>query len=251
MFAEVERLYAELKGIRPLSSESVRRLAEDFVLDYTYNSNAIEGSTLTLDETALVLKEDVTISGKPLSHHLEAIGHRDAYYYIENLVKNKIPITEKAIKNIHSLVLAGRQEDKGVYRSVPVRVGSYTPCQPFEIPVKMEQLMNEYNTCMKDLHMIELTAIFHLKFEKIHPFVDGNGRVGRLLLNFELMRNGYPPINIKFTDRQRYYECFNQDSGGSETGSKMVKLVCDYVTYELKRYIEIAKQSEMIREQTN
>jgi Fic family protein len=89
LFEELNQLYAKLKSIRPLSPESVRRLSEDFMIDYTYHSNAIEGSTLTLEETALVLKEGVTVGGKPLQHHLEAIGHRDAYYYVEDLVKNK------------------------------------------------------------------------------------------------------------------------------------------------------------------
>jgi len=247
MFTEINDLYSQLKKLRPLSPESVRRLSEDFMIDYTYNSNAIEGSTLTLDETALILKDDVTISGKPLQHHLDAIGHRDAYYYIEGLVKNKTPITEATIKNIHSLVLMNRQDDRGLYRSVPVRIGSYHPCQPFEVPFKMEQLMAEYEGCMKELHIVELVALFHLKFETIHPFIDGNGRVGRLLLNLELMKNGYPPINIKFTDKQKYYDCFNHYREIDNTGSKMIALVLEYATYELKWYISIAEQSEIIR----
>ena len=127
MFVEIDYLYDKLKSIRPLSPESVRRLSEDFMIDYTYHSNAIEGSTLTLDETVLVLKEGVTIGGKPLKHHLEAIGHKDAYYYVVDLVKNKIPVSERTIKDIHSLVLMDRQADKGVYRSVPVRVGGFSP----------------------------------------------------------------------------------------------------------------------------
>ncbi|MDR1754914.1 MAG: cell filamentation protein Fic, partial [Eubacterium sp.] len=136
MLEELDTLYGRLQSIRPLSPESVRRLSEDFMIDYTYNSNAIEGSTLTLEETALVLKEGITADGKPLKHHLEAIGHRDAYYYVEDLVKNKAPVSERAIKDIHSLVLMDRQMDKGVYRSVPVRVGAFHPCQPFEVPVQ-------------------------------------------------------------------------------------------------------------------
>ena len=149
MFEELDYLYGKLKNIRPLSPESVRRLSEDFMIDYTYHSNAIEGSTLTLEETALVLKEGVTIGGKPLQHHLEAIGHRDAYYYVEDLVKNKVPISERTIKEIHTLVLMDRQTDKGVYRSVPVRVGGFHPCQPYEVPIKMERLMIEYGEEMQ------------------------------------------------------------------------------------------------------
>jgi len=247
MFEELDYLYGKLQGIRPLSPESVRRLSEDFMIDYTYNSNAIEGSTLTLEETALVLKEGVTIGGKPLQHHLEAIGHRDAYYYVEDLVKNKVPISEKVIKDIHSLVLMDRQTDKGVYRSVPVRVGSFHPCQPYEVPIQMEWLMRVYNGEMQNLHVIERAALFHLRFETIHPFIDGNGRVGRLLLNLELMKEGYPPVNVKFTDRAKYYDCFNHYRENDNDPSQMTALVEGYAIDELKRYIDIAEQSDNLR----
>lgn len=249
MFEEIDYLYGKLQGVRPLSSESVRRLSDDFMIEYTYNSNAIEGSTLTLDETALVLKENVTIGGKPLQHHLEAIGHRDAYYYVEELVKNKIPLSEKTIKEIHSLVLMDRQMDKGVYRSVPVRVGSFHPCQPYEVPVQMEWLMREYSKELQELHVIERAAVFHLRFETIHPFIDGNGRVGRLLLNLELMKEGYPPVNVKFSDRERYYACFNHYRECGNDASEMIALVEEYAISELRRYIDIAEQSDNLRTQ--
>jgi Fic family protein len=249
MFVEIDYLYSKLKSIRPLSSESVRRLSEDFMIDYTFNSNAIEGSTLTLEETALVLKEGVTIGGKPLKHHLEAVGHRDAYYFVEELIKDKTTISEKEIKDIHSLVLMDRKEDRGVYRSVPVSIGGYHPCQPYEVPIKMEQLMAEYNDEMQKLHVIERAAVFHLIFETIHPFIDGNGRVGRLMLNFELMKEGFPPINIKFTDREKYYNAFVHYCNNDFDTSKMTELVSEYAVYELKRYIDIAEQSDNLRSQ--
>lgn len=246
MFADIDYLHDKLLTLRPLSPESVRRLSEDFMIDYTYNSNAIEGSTLTYDETALVLKEGITIGTKPLKCHLEAIGHRDAYYYVEDLVKDKIPLSERIIKEIHSLVLMDRQRDKGVYRSVPVRIGSYHLCQPYEVPIKMEQMMAGYAADIKKLHVIERVAVFHLMFETIHPFIDGNGRVGRLLLNLELMKEGYPPINIKFSDVSKYYDCFNYYRENNNDPIKMVELVSGYMAYELKRYIEIAEQSDML-----
>ena len=246
MFEELNDLIDKLKSFRPLSPGSIRRLSEDFLIDYTYNSNAIEGSTLTLDETALVLRDGVTIGGKPLKHHLEAIGHRDAYYYVEDIVKDKIPVSERVIKDIHSLVLMDRQMDKGIYRSVPVRVGSFHPCQPYEVPVKMEQLMIAYASDMQSLHTIERAAIFHLMFETIHPFIDGNGRTGRLLLNLELMREGYPPVNVKFTDRDKYYSCFNHYRENNNDASKMIELIGEYAISELKRYIEISEQSEKL-----
>ena len=247
MFVEIDYLHDKLSGIRPLSAESIRRISEDFMIDYTYNSNAIEGSTLTLEETALVLKEGITIAEKPLQHHLEAVGHRNAYYYIEDLVKDKTPFSEKIIKEIHSLVLIDKQSDRGIYRSVPVRVGAFYPCQPFEVPPKMEQLMAEYESDLQKLHVIERVALFHLKFETIHPFVDGNGRVGRLILNFELMKESYPPINIKFSDRNIYYDCFNHYHNNNGDHSKMLELVSEYAVYELKRYIEIAEQAAELK----
>jgi Fic family protein len=247
MFEELDTLYGKLQNVRPLSPESVRRLSEDFMIDYTYNSNAIEGSTLTLEETALVLKEGVTVGGKPLKHHLEAIGHRDAYYYVEDLVKNKIPVSERVIKDIHSLVLMDRQTDKGVYRSVPVRVGGFHPCQPYEVPVKMERLILDYGGELQKLHVVQRAAVFHLMFETIHPFIDGNGRVGRLLLNLELMKEGCPPVNVKFTDREKYYDCFNHYRENDNDASKMTALIEEYAIYELKRYIEIAEQSDALK----
>ena len=246
MLEELDDLYDKLKNARPLSPGSIRRLSEDFMIDYTYNSNAIEGSTLTLDETALVLKEGVTIGGKPLKHHLEAIGHRDAYYYVEDLVRNKTPVSENVIKDIHSLVLMDRQMDKGIYRSVPVRAGSFHPCQPYEVPLKMERLMIAYAGEMQSLHIAECAAVFHLMFETIHPFIDGNGRTGRLLLNLELMREGYPPVNVKYTDREKYYNCFNHYREYNNDASKMIELVAEYSIGELKRYIEISEQAEKL-----
>ncbi len=247
MFEELDALRRELQSVRPLSPESLRRLSEEFMIDYTYNSNAIEGSTLTLEETALVLKEGVTVGGKPLKHHLEAIGHRDAYYYVEDLVKNKTAVSERVIKDIHALVLMDRQTDKGVYRSVPVRVGAFYPCQPYEVPIKMEQLMEDYNDELQALHVVERAAVFHLRFETIHPFIDGNGRVGRLLLNLELMKAGLPPVNVKFTDRARYYSCFSRYNENDGDTSKLTALIEEYAVCELKRVIEITKQAEGLK----
>ena len=137
--------------------------------------------------------------------------------------------------------------DKGTYRSVPVRVGAFHPCQPYEVPIKMERLMLDYAGDMQHLHVIERAALFHLMFETIHPFIDGNGRVGRLLLNLELMKAGYPPINIKFSDVRKYYDCFDHYRTNVNDTSKMTELVSRYTITELLRYIEIAEQSDMLR----
>ena len=207
-FAEIDALKAELDRRRPLTQGELERLREEFLIEYTYNSNAIEGNTLTLQETALVL-EGVTIDKKPLKDHLEAVGHRDAFLFVQELVQNKVPFSEYVIKQIHTLVLMDRPEDRGVYRRIPVRImGAYhTPPDPILVPEQMEQLIREFTN--KKLHPIERAALFHLRFEGIHPFVDGNGRTGRLILNLMLMQAGYPPINVKYADRRRYYEAFD------------------------------------------
>ena len=248
MFKKIDELKSKLNEYRPLTSEEVNRLREEFLIDFTYNSNAIEGNTLTLQETALILKEGITIDEKPLREHLEAVGHKDAFYYIEELVKEKVGLSEKVIKDIHSLVLMDKPQDRGRYRRIPVTIlGSvHEPAQPYLVPVLMEQLINKYNEEMKDKHIIEKVSLFHLKFESIHPFIDGNGRTGRLLLNLELMKEGYPPINIKFKDRRRYYDCFSDYHLKNNDSNMLINMVTKYVEEELEKYISVLEVANNI-----
>lgn len=238
-FERIEELKAELDTRRPLTQGELERLNEEFMIDFTYNSNAIEGNTLTLQETAMVL-EGITIDQKPLKDHLEAVGHKDAFLYVQDIVSNKIPLTEFVIKNIHSLVLMNKPEDKGVYRRVPVRImGAFTePVQPYMIEPKITELLAENEKRKATMNIIERVARFHLEFESIHPFIDGNGRTGRLLMNFELMQNGYPPINVKFTDRKRYYDAFDSYSRNQDA-MPMTNLITEYVTERLEQYLRV------------
>ncbi len=242
MFKRSDDLLRQLNKCRPLTQGEVERLRDEFLIEFTYNTNAIEGNTLTLQETALIIKEGITIAQKPLKDHLEVIGHKEAYYYVEELVKQKIPLSEKVIKDIHSIVLLDKPQDKGVYRRVPVRiVGAFhEPPQPYLVPIQMEQLLTEYQEMKLTRHPIEQAAWFHLKFEEIHPFIDGNGRTGRLLLNLELMKEGYPAINVKFADRCRYYKCFTayHEAGNPEA---LVKMVAEYVEKALESYLGLLK----------
>lgn len=237
--AEIETKREQLAAMRPLTQGEVERLREEFLIDFTYNSNAIEGNTLTLKETALVL-EGMTIDQKPLKDHLEAVGHRDAFLYVQDIAAKNIPLDESVIRNIHALVLMDRPEDKGVYRRIPVRImGAYTePVQPYLIEPKMAELLAENEKRRETMNPIERIARFHLEFEGIHPFLDGNGRTGRLLLNLDLIRNGYPPINVKFTDRKRYYDAFDayyRDGNADE----MVNLIAGYVDERLEEYFRV------------
>ena len=239
ILAEIEQKKARLNEMRPLTPGEVRRLQEEFMVEFTYNSNAIEGNTLTLKETAMVL-EGMTIDQKPLKDHLEAVGHRDAFLYIQDIAKQDVPLSEFVIKNIHSLVLMNQPEDKGVYRRIPVRImGAYTePVQPYLIEPKITELLKVNEERKVTMNNIERIARFHLEFEGIHPFIDGNGRTGRLIMNLDLIRNDYPAINVKFADRKKYYDAFDayfRDGNAEE----MTELIAGYVNQRLDEYLEI------------
>lgn len=237
--AEIEAKRERLNELRPLTSGEVRRLREEFTVEFTYDSNAIEGNTLTLQETAMVL-EGVTIDRKPLKDHLEAVGHRDAFLYVEEIANRELPISESIIKNIHSLVLMDQPEDKGVFRRVPVRImGAYTePVQPYLIEPKITELLTVNEERRETMKPIERIARFHLEFEGIHPFIDGNGRTGRLIMNLDLIRCGYPPINVKYNDRKRYYDAFDAYYRDGDAGA-MVDLIAEYVNVRLDEYLQI------------
>ncbi len=242
LLAEIEAKRERLAEMRPLTRGEVERLREEFLIDFTYNSNAIEGNTLTLKETAMVL-EGMTIDQKPLKDHLEAVGHRDAFLYVQDIATKDIPLDESVIKNIHALVLMDRPEDKGIYRRIPVRImGAYTePVQPYLIEPKIRELLAENKLRRETMNPIERIARFHLEFEGIHPFIDGNGRTGRLLLNLDLICNGYPPINVKFIDRKRYYDAFDayyRDGNADE----MINLIARYVDERLDEYFRVLNE---------
>lgn len=226
-----------LKRRSPLTEGELERLNEEFLTEYTYNSNAIEGNTLTLRETDMVLR-GLTIDKKPLKDHIEAVSHKEAFYFVVDLVKENRELTESLIKQIHYLVLGDKKEDRGVYRKVPVRImgASHEPVQPYLIEPKMEELLINYKASSE--HIITKLAKFHIEFEGIHPFIDGNGRTGRLLVNLELMKEGIPPINIKFTDRIKYYEAFDEYHVKNNL-SEMESLFASYVNERLDEYLGI------------
>ncbi|EPI52220.1 Fic family protein [Gardnerella pickettii] len=226
-----------LKTRRPLTEGELERLNEEFLIEYTYNSNAIEGNTLTLRETDMVLR-GLTVDQKSLKEHLEVIGHKEAFDYVKQLVSENKQINEKVIKDIHYLVLANKREDRGVYRRVPVRImgATHEPPQPYLIASKMEELLKKYKNSNEDI--VTKLARFHIEFESIHPFIDGNGRTGRLLVNLELMKAGYPPIDIKFTDRLKYYEAFDEYHAKHNV-SAMANMFARYLNQRLDLYLSI------------
>ena len=237
LLAQIDRKKVELDSRRPLTAGEVARLNEEFIVEYTYNSNAIEGNTLTLRETDLVIR-GLTIDRKPLKDHMEAVGHKEAFDFVSELVKDNVPISEGIIKQIHYLVLADKREDRGVYRRVPVRImgAQHEPVQPYLIKPKMEQLL--YDFAASTEHIVTKLARFHIEFEGIHPFIDGNGRTGRLLVNLELMKSGFPPIDIKFTDRIAYYNAFDEYYVKHNL-SLMENLFAGYINARLDMYLDM------------
>ena len=231
----IDRKKMELDSRRPLTEGELERLTEEFIIEYTYNSNAIEGNTLTLRETDMVLR-GLTIDRKPLKDHMEAVGHKEAFGFVQDLVKEQAPLSESIIKQIHYLVLADKPQDRGVYRKIPVRImgTKHEPVQPYLIQSEMEQLLQAYRNSSE--HIISRLARFHIEFEGIHPFIDGNGRTGRLLVNLELMKAGYPPIDIKFADRISYYNAFDEYHVKHNLGA-MEKLFAGYVNARLDSYL--------------
>lgn len=240
-FNVLDELSKELKTKRPLNQTELKKLHENFMIENTYHSNAIEGNTLTLRETAMILQDGITIAEKPIKDHLDLIGYKDAFEYIMELADRNTPLTEKNIKDIHSLVLMNDAQNRGVYRRLPVTIvgALHTPPQPYLVVVQMEQLLQDYAELKQTHHIIEAVSIFHLRFEGIHPFIDGNGRTGRLILNLELIKSGLLPINIKFADKREYYACFDDYYGANHTSDRLTKLITKYEIEELKNRISL------------
>lgn len=212
-FPEIDRLKATLDQHRPLDPAIVRNLREDLIVRWTYHSNAIEGNTLTLQETKVAL-EGITIGGKSIREHLEVVNHKQAILLLEELVEKNEPLTEWSIKSLHQLILKGIDDDNaGRYRTVNVRISGaeHLPPDQVRVPELMEDFIAWYKTEAMDLHPVERAARVHSDFVKIHPFVDGNGRTGRLLMNSELMKAGHPPAVLPVGRRLAYYEALDAD----------------------------------------
>lgn len=210
-FTKLDNLKAKLDSCRPLSSDMVKNLHEDLVIRWTYNSNAIEGNTLTLQETKVAL-EGITIGGKLLREHFEAINHKDAILFIEELAKKDEFLSEHTIKQIHSLILKNIDDtNKGAYRNTNVIISGamHKPAQSIELASCMENFIKEYKINKKNLHPIVFASWVHIEFVGIHPFIDGNGRTSRLLMNLELIKAGYPPVVINVENRLEYYKALD------------------------------------------
>lgn len=240
MFEVIEQKKQLLDNKRPLPIYTLRSLEEKILLEWTYNSNAIEGNTLTMNETKVVL-EGITVGGKTMREHLEVINHREAIRYVEEIVKKEESLSNWQIKNLHRLVLKGiNDEYAGVYRDQQVFISgaSHIPPASYLLNEKMEELIDWYETKGQKLHPIKRAALLHTIFVGIHPFIDGNGRTARLLLNLELMKAGYPPVIIKVENRLAYYNALDKAISNDEI-EEFIKIVANAVEESLDLYLSV------------
>ncbi|MBC7899727.1 MAG: Fic family protein [Saprospiraceae bacterium] len=222
-----EQLKTELDSLRPLNPEAEARVMQKFRLDWNYHSNNIEGNSLTYGETKALILFGITAQGKPLKDHFEITGHNEAINWVMDLVKGDMELTEVFIRELHTLILkessykealtpdgkpTRRKIEIGKYKTQPIHVitvpgETFYFATPEEVPAKMQELIEWFRRekVKPDVNPIILSALFHYKFIRIHPFDDGNGRVVRILMNFILMQFGYPPIIIRTEDKENYY----------------------------------------------
>ncbi|MBA3705928.1 MAG: Fic family protein, partial [Bacteroidetes bacterium] len=215
IISEIDKIKSKLDKFRPFPKEQLKNLEQYFKVEYTFESNRIEGNTLTLQETALVVEKGMTVSGKSMREHLEAINHAEAVDFIMEVVKSKEPLTERLVKDIHAIVLQGiDKENAGAYRKVDVRISGskHLPPSHYRLPELMEAYIFFYKKNRKKIHPVLLAADMHEKLVAVHPFVDGNGRTSRLVMNLILLQNGYPIANIsgEQINRLAYYNALEQ-----------------------------------------
>lgn len=240
-----------LKTFRPLDEMTVQRLREEMMLESTYDSNAIEGSRLTLSETVIVVKDAVTVgSGLPIRDVMAARGYAAGFEAIFDFVRDKKDLTVDMVKDFHRYVMLGALPQYcGLFRDHEVRVlgASFKPAQPWDIPEKVSALVDWFNQ-KSTTHPIEKASIFHAAFETIHPFSDGNGRTGRLLMNYMLVKAGYWPVNIRYAeDRQRYYDALSEFNKTGKADA-LTALVAKRAKDQLDYCIYIAKQKDLVRQ---
>ena len=237
----------KLDSMRPLSPSLVKRLKEQMTIRFTYNTNAIEGNTLSLHETRLVIEEGVTISGKRITEALEAKNHPEAIKFIESLVAAEKEIDEDAVLELHRLILWNIDEIAGKYRNTSVIIGgaSFIPPPSSEIKPKMMELLEWIIKNPDEYSPIQIAAIFHHRFVCIHPFIEGNGRTARLLMNAILMKNGYPFItNIEKQDRSKYLNALVKADSGKT--SQFMTFIYQCVERSLDMYIDAVEEPEVI-----
>ncbi|WGK93999.1 MULTISPECIES: Fic family protein [Flavobacterium] len=243
ILTQIDELKAKLDQYRQFDSY---RISQALELEYTFESNRIEGNTMTLRETDLVINEGLTISGKSMREHLEAINHQEAIAFIKDLMNKNTSLIEREVLSIHNLILRGiHPEDAGRYRKVQVMIkgSTHMPPQPFLVAKEMEDYFIWYETNKNKLHPVVLAAEMHERLVTIHPFIDGNGRTSRLVMNLILLQHGYVIANIKgdYDNRMRYYQAL--ETAQTENNKEDFLLFVAQIEKEsLERYLDIIGQ---------
>lgn len=239
-YARIKEKKSELDSLRPLSKEQVEKLHHQMNIEFTYNSNAIEGNTLTLQETKLTIEEGITVGGKPLKHYTEAINHERALEKIEAIAKGKKKVTLEDVQEIHGMIMKSLSDYAGRYRNrrVIATGAGFTPPNPKEIIPLMVELEKWMNSPQENI--IEFAALAHYRLVRIRPFFDGNGRTSRLLMNLILFRSGYPPTILKRVDRGKYYRVLREADRGDSV--PLVNFVARAVEQSLNIYLNAFKK---------
>ena len=263
---KIKALKQEIKALKPLPPDLENKIMQKFRLDWNFHSNSIEGNQLTYGETHTFLMFGLTAKGKPLKDHLDIKGHQEAIRYLEDIVKEKHPLTEADIRELHKVMLKEpykkpsinssgitvmKEVKIGEYKSQPNHVQTITGeifyyATPEETPAKMMDLIQWYraelektDTQKEEMHPVEIAARFHYQFVRIHPFDDGNGRMARILMNLTLMRYDYPPVVIKTTKKDEYFQALRLADGGDL--DSFVEYIADHVVYSLELYLKGAR----------
>ncbi len=241
---QIEALRARLSSLRPLPPEALEKIERALAIECTYESNRIEGNTLTLQETALVVEEGLTISGKSMREHLEAINHNEAIAFIKEVAQGTEDISERIILQIHALILRGiDRQNAGRYRTVPVLISGsrHVPPQPYLIEKQMEDFMLRFRQLEAEgTHPVHVAAYLHDELVRIHPFIDGNGRTSRLLMNLYLLRHGYVSVLLKGDAESKlaYYKAL-EASHVDKNPAPFRTLVEEAEQAALQRYIDL------------
>lgn len=252
-FDHATSLKKKLDTLRPLSEAETERLREYERIEMVYASNAIEGNTITEFETKLILEEGLTIEGKSMTEHLEIVNLNDAIDFVEDFVKGNHELDERTLKEIHYLIynkVSANRTDAGEYRNIQVEISAsqHVPPAPYLIQEEMDKFLEWNKKNQNTLHPIEYAALLHEKFVTIHPFINGNGRTARLLMNFALTRNGYPPIVIKpdVESRKRYNQSLEhaQITGDTEPFIQIVKELSEQ---KLEKMIATLEQADYLK----
>ncbi len=244
LFNKIQEKKKKLDKHRPIPKDTLVKILEDFRLRHTYHSDAIEGNTLSLQETKVVLEEGLTINGKPLKDHIEAKDDAEAFDLMIELAQKKKQITQEIIQRIHETVTKGTLTDPGKYRTENVRISGSKTTPPSYL--KIVKLIDDYIKDIKTLKMntISKAAFIHHKFVWIHPFSNGNGRVARLLTNLYLIKEGYPPIVLKKDDRKKYYNVLKQADSGDL--NPLTDFIAKEVHESLQYYLSIMLEEERL-----